>query len=451
MLLHNSSATHRVAIIGAGIAGSAAAYFAHAAFGSDLSIVVFEQSAQIGGRIQHRPFAGALIETGATLMHSSNEYLTRFISELELTHSPPQDRNSESPPTFGVWNGDAFLFRSHRSGLRTAALMFGRYGLTPLRIRRIVKSAVKKWVRIYDLQRSRRAYSTPEEMFAELGLYQLCGEPSRAFFHRHRISDNFVEEFIDGISRNNYGQDSDIHAFVNLISLAGAGFAGGHLFSVRGGNAQVCERLLKHANGDVTKSARVLKISVDSSNSNQYSITTNRGRAPGFDAIIIATPLELASIEFEGEIAAASALPARSYQVTHATFVAGELNARFFGQSIEALPGTILTTENPRLWFSSVGRLGTSPTTHQPIYKVFSREALTDDQIGELFERPSEVERFVWRAYPVLKPAQPWPPFRLGPRLYYANAMESAVSTMETEAVAGRNVVGLMRQDFSQA
>jgi flavin-dependent dehydrogenase len=72
MRSNNSSATDRVAIVGAGIAGSAAAYFARVAFGSDLSVVVFEQSAQIGGRIQHRPFAGTIVETGATLMHSSN-------------------------------------------------------------------------------------------------------------------------------------------------------------------------------------------------------------------------------------------------------------------------------------------------------------------------------------------------------------------------------------------
>ena len=72
MRSNNSSATDRVAIVGAGIAGSAAAYFASVAFGPDLSVVVFEQSAQIGRRIQHRPFAGTIVETGATLMHSSN-------------------------------------------------------------------------------------------------------------------------------------------------------------------------------------------------------------------------------------------------------------------------------------------------------------------------------------------------------------------------------------------
>ena len=450
MRSNNSSATDRVAIVGAGIAGSAAAYFARVAFGSDLSVVVFEQSAQIGGRIQHRPFAGTIVETGATLMHSSNAYLSEFIDELGLKRALPHDRTGESSATVGIWNGEVFVFKSHRSELRTAAKMFRRYGPTPVRIRRIVKSAVRKWVRIYELQRTGRAYSTPEEMFTELGLYQLCKEPSREFFAREGIADSFVREFIDGISRNNYGQDSGIHAFVNLISLAGAGFAGGHLFSVAGGNSQVCERLLKRANADVRTGARVLKIASDTGNTMQYSITTSSGTEPGFDAIIIATPLELASIQFEGAVAEDLPYSDRSYQVTHATFVAGDLNAEFFeAQSTSDLPDTILTTENPRLWLSSVGRIGTSSTTRQPIYKVFSRERLTDALIAELFAKPSEVERLVWRAYPVLKPSQQWPPFRLGRRIYYANAMESAVSTMETEAVAGQNVVGLLRQDFS--
>ena len=450
MRSNKSSATDRVAIVGAGIAGSAAAYFAHVTFGSNLSVVVFEQRSQIGGRIQHRPFAGTFVETGATLMHSSNAYLSEFIDELELKQALPHHRTGESSATVGIWNGEAFAFKSHRSELRTAAKMFSRYGPTPVRIRGIVKSAVKKWVRIYELQRTECAFSTPEEMFTELGLYQLCKEPSREFFRREGIADRFVREFIDGISRNNYGQDSGIHAFVNLISLAGAGFAGGHLFSVLGGNSQVCERLLKRANADVRSGNRVIKIAVDGANPKQYSITTCSGSEHGFDAIIIATPLELASIQFEGAVAEDLPYSGRSYQVTHATFVAGDLNAGFFeAQSTNDLPGTILTTENPRLWFSSVGKIGTSSTMRQPIYKVFSRETLTDEQIAELFAQPSEVERFVWRAYPVLKPSQQWPPFRLGRRIYYANAMESAVSTMETEAVAGRNVVGLLRQDFS--
>jgi prenylcysteine oxidase/farnesylcysteine lyase len=327
--------------------------------------------------------------------------------------------------------------------------MIRRYGLTPLRIRNMVKSAVKKWTIIYELQQKGRVYSTPEQMFTDLGLNQLCKEPSRVCFRRHGVADRFVREFADGISRNNYGQDSSIHAFVNLISLAGAGFAGGRLFSVEGGNSQVCELLLKKVAADVRTSTRVREIAEDGGKPGQYSIATETGSETGFDAIIIAAPLELGSIELKCPVAEPSRCSSRPFQVTHATFVAGDLNAKFFGaQSTAELPGTILTTENPRLWYSSIGKIGASPTKRQPIYKVFSREALTDEQIAELFAKPSEVERIAWRAYPVLEPSQQWPSFRLGRRLYYTNAMESAVSTMETEAVAARNVVGLLNSDL---
>ena len=48
-----------------------------------------------------------------------------------------------------------------------------------------------------------------------------------------------------------------------------------------------------------------------------------------FAAVVIATPLELSSIEFEGvELAH---MPARKFQSTVTTFVRGHLNGSYFG------------------------------------------------------------------------------------------------------------------------
>ncbi len=49
----------------------------------------------------------------------------------------------------------------------------------------------------------------------------------------------------------------------------------------------------------------------------------------------------------------------------------------------------------------------------------------------------TEVTRMTWLAYPRLPPTGPWPGFRLAPGPYYTGAMEYAVSTMETQAIAG--------------
>ncbi|HEY6333679.1 MAG TPA: FAD-dependent oxidoreductase, partial [Blastocatellia bacterium] len=265
------------------------------------------------------------------------------------------------------------------------------------------------------------------------------------FFKRHGIGDLFVREFVDGISRNNYGQGSSLHAFANVVSLAGAGFAGGSLFSIEGGNSGLAERLLQQAGVDLRLNTRVRKIRGVEAGGRQYLVVADDGTDWSFDAVVIAAPLEVAEIEIEVPGIEGRLIADRPFQVTHATFVAGELNRAFFGAHAGAtLPGTILTVEDPKIWFSSVGRVGFSPAVTVPVYKVFSRETLSDQQLDRMFRSRYEVERIVWRAYPSLSAAAVWPAFELAPGLYYPNAMESAVSTIETEAVAARNVAGLL-------
>jgi hypothetical protein len=119
----------------------------------------------------------------------------------------------------------------------------------------------------------------------------------------------------------------------------------------------------------------------------------------------------------------------RPYQVTHATFVAGQLSPAIWPEVSFAVAGHDLTTERHGLPFSSSG----SVTLLLWIYRstVFSREPLdTADWAG--LARPAETTRVL---APVLGQ-------RRGGRHSasrtgcYANAMESAVSTMGAEVVA---------------
>jgi protoporphyrinogen oxidase len=56
----------RIAIVGAGIAGSASAHLLRQALGEAAEITVFEKNEQVGGRIQSQMIAGEQIEIGAT-------------------------------------------------------------------------------------------------------------------------------------------------------------------------------------------------------------------------------------------------------------------------------------------------------------------------------------------------------------------------------------------------
>lgn len=48
-----------------------------------------------------------------------------------------------------------------------------------------------------------------------------------------------------------------------------------------------------------------------------------------------------------------------------------------------------------------------------------------------------------WASYPRLAPTSDAPGFALAPGLYYTGAMEYAVSTLETQAIAGVAVANL--------
>lgn len=77
------------------------------------------------------------------------------------------------------------------------------------------------------------------------------------------------------------------------------------------------------------------------------------------------------------------------------------------------------------------------------MYKVFTPEPLTAEQLKQLFLEHSEVKEVRWLAYPHY-PATvaqgTLQPFELFDSLYYVNAIEIAASAMEMSVIGARNV-----------
>jgi prenylcysteine oxidase/farnesylcysteine lyase len=109
----------------------------------------------------------------------------------------------------------------------------------------------------------------------------------------------------------------------------------------------------------------------------------------------------------------------------------------------DTMPDAVLTVEDESIPFSSLGLVSAAPNGSF-IYKLFSREEPTEALLDEIFAKRLATEQIRWAAYPVLRPDGALSPFKLGKGLYWANTMEFATSTMETEAVAARNVVNLL-------
>ncbi len=180
----------------------------------------------------------------------------------------------------------------------------------------------------------------------------------------------------------------------------------------------------------------------------KYSLDVN-GQASGFiyDIVVVAVPLEIKS----------SFIPCDScknwpkfeelghYQQTVATFVKGELNHTAFGfAKASEVPDEIFTVENPKLSFSSIGLQRNvenmkAPKGQKSVYKVFSREVLTNEQLNHFFTEREKEARITWLAYPHYAPPENFTSFRLDDGVFYANAIERAASAMEMGAIGGRN------------
>lgn len=407
----------RAVVVGAGVSGAFAADALRTRFGQELDVHVLERDTRIGGRAHRRALAGVEVEAGASLFHSSNRLLSQSCAALGLGLV-----RADTAGTMGIWDGSRIVFQTSGRRGRDTLLLLSRYRLPLLRAGRDVKQLIRRLEQVYPRLERGDSWDGPQQLLGELGLYPL----SQRAAADHFASGRFTTEFLDGVSRNNYAQVRDeLNALVELVSLAGAGLGGGSLLHVAQGNAAIPAGLLTRAAAGVRTGATVHRIERERS--------TWRVSGAGFgtlvaDIVILAGPLEHSGIE----LPSVPAPPHRDLVVVHVTIIRGTLCANAIGGA-RPVPGFVLSTAAAGSVLS-VERLADTDTG--AIYKVFSTELLADPVLDRFFEA-SEVIRTVWDAYPRLAPTAAWPDFRLGPGLYYTGAMEYAVSTMETQAIAG--------------
>lgn len=440
----------RVGIIGAGIAGSFTAFFLKEAFGDQVDLIIFEKEERVGGRVNEAHFRGLTFEAGASLIHSANRYIGRAVDRFGLhrTGSVKGEKKAPIRARLGIWNGSSFDIRMTMRPMPMVIRLLSRYGFGLFKAKKLAEEAVTRLDRVYgDLERG-HGYLTPEEMHKSLGLYEWAQEEAYTLFRKEGIGERLIVEWIDGVARANYVQGSEMNAWVTLISLVGAGLGGGYTYSVLEGNRRVCEELIRHSGAALLTGSAVVGMTREG---NAYVITTQDGRSERCDAIIVATPLEAVPTPWDDGIIHSKFWRLRKYQENHVTLVAGQLSPAYFGLKDEKdLPHLVLTRNKEEIPFAAIGRMGVTEDGKEEIYKIFSTRPLDEMTLSRIFSRYSDVERWIWHAYPVLTPMKEWPPFRLGERLYYVNGMESAVSTMETEAIAAKNVVNLFRKEWAE-
>jgi prenylcysteine oxidase/farnesylcysteine lyase len=275
----------RVAIIGAGVGGTALAYWLRELYGEDVELTIVSDGA-IGGRCQSVRVGGRDYEGGAAIISELNEYMRGFMRRLGLTelYHPRLCK-----PT-GIFDGEqivvceadpeteAPLGIRRLAPLRSAWRFAHRYGLFGLaRLQRLMKApAAPQFERLYAALQHGEAYPHPRELLAALGpqCEALTRESTASWLSRPAaeggggLSKRVVDELVTGGMRSNYGGQGceSLHAFVGLVSIAG-GIAS-RCFAVRGGNVQIPEGLVALAQPDrllIGSTARAVRRQKESS------------------------------------------------------------------------------------------------------------------------------------------------------------------------------------------
>ncbi|XP_043939066.1 prenylcysteine oxidase-like [Protopterus annectens] len=457
----DKSPPKRIAIVGAGIGGTAAAYFLRQQFGKCAQIDIFENG-KVGGRLATTTVEGNEYEVGGTVIHPRNLHMKDFIRQLGLKE------RQVNIGRVGIYNGEKFTFEESSSFLINVLKLQWRYGFNLIRLKIWLNGILEKFSRIYHYQHQEYAFTTVEELLHALGgdeFISMTQATVEEVLLKAGYSQKFMDEMVTPVMRINYGQNKNVSAFVGAVSLAGAQ---PNLWAVEGGNWLVCQGLINAASAELVQ-GRVTAVECQSPPSraektfSSYKLDIEKSdfSYSVYDIVVLAAPLHknMANISFQNFSHPVGDFSGKYHQ-TVATVVYGLLNVPFFSYKNlnEFTLNEILTTENPKLFISSVGAL--SPlnvsvdckvkVTEPAAWKVFSPEPLTQEQLDLLFASYSSKSERTWLAYPHYAPPEIFPPIILHDNMYYLNSIEWAASAMEMSAIAARNIALLAHHRWYQ-
>lgn len=437
-----------IGIIGGGIGGTSAAYFLRELFGENIKkLDVFERK-KIGGRIALEKLAGCNYEAGGTILHPRNKYMDGFRTAFEMEKRVGKDS------AFGLYNGKEFVYVEDSNwGFWNSVKLLWRYGFDSLKVKQIIDSLVEYFSRIYIFQDNQETYESVDDLLNAMkpdfvkDLHISCKEG----FQESGVSQRVIDELVMATIMVNYGQTTSVHKFVASVSIAGA-MPG--LWSVKGGNIQIPERLLEISNASVIKgNVDRVTMMLDSGN---YKVSWKTGSGEKkdgvYDIVIVATPLAKnikESIEFVN-FSSIISFPEVLHK-TVATFIVGNFNSSYFG--LKSSRVNEVFSINSDLFFNSIGEIypvdDMGECSNAYAWKIFSKEPLQREQLEKVFSDIKDVKSIPWLAYPKYSTSPYKRKFILNKNLYYINAIEWAASAMEMSVVGARNVALLAFKSWS--
>lgn len=477
-------------IPGAGAAGSSTAYhlskFAAEA-GIELNITIFEKTHHIGGRtLTVDAFDDPLepVEVGASIFVDVNKILWNATRDFALDLRDP---SGDADRLTVIWNGNEFVYQSAAgsSWWWDVAKLLWKYGPSPYSAQKLMKSTVATFLKLYE-----EPYFPFRSLSArvfELDLAKVTGVTGKQFLEDNGISPAFSHDIIEAATRVNYATNLDhIHGLDTMVSIAPEGAK-----AVAGGNWRIFDRFVAESGAHVHLNTTVSSISHGTkSTAARPRYLINEGAAGGiaFDNVVLATPYQFSDIKTTDDVLQ-TAIDEIPYVDLHVTLFTSpfEISGAFLGLKPGAkVPTTVLTAFSPtadggsgikgagKTGFFSVSTLraivNRAAGTEEYLYKIFSPMEVTSEFLSSLLgvtvpetlteaapaatpaadddtvvvQPISWYHKHLFQAYPQALPRVTFQDPIVGNGVYYTSGMEGFISTMETNALMGKNVARLI-------
>lgn len=484
--LHGSArdGIKQVAVIGAGAAGSSAAFHLRrfaAAASIPMNITVYESNPYVGGRSTTVfPYDSPLqppLELGASIFVKVNQILYEASQEFNLSTGsmkPSLSRADDNTiPELGVYDGSMVVFSQTGSSYWDLAKLVWRYGLAPWRTLRLMQGTVGKFLQMYSAPVFPFADLTTT--VADLGLADTIAVTGDVFLRVNGIDDAFSHDVVQASTRVNYAQNLDvIHGLETMVCMAADG-----AMSIEGGNWRIFDHMVT-SSGAVralaTKAHSITRLAtgdleIEANPSAADSVPGDTWRAT-FDEVILAAPMQFSGIEWADTVGLLHRPDTIPYVRLHVTIFTSPhlLDPKAFGLApTDRVPRSLLTTtpsaDGPKPEFLSISLLRdvVNPETGELeyAYKVFTlhriRTRFLRKVLGLAAEQPDDdgdqelprehvswILRKVWNSYPRELPRITFEPTKLADDVWYTSGIESFISTMETSALMGKNVARLI-------
>jgi prenylcysteine oxidase / farnesylcysteine lyase len=420
-----------LAIVGAGIGGCCAAYFARKRL-PGVKVTIYDSQDRIGGRILTQNFAGAPLELGAAFFNGINRTLLNIAKAERLKITAIGERMN-----FGVWNGTKLIFRSNQKEFATSLRLMIKYKLNLVKILILLRKVRRQINRLYQEELENQVDLV--ELIESAGLDEWYKKSFSELLIQRGVSQALINQILTPITRIIYSQNAELGGFAGISSLIGV--YSGKTYSLAEGNNTLPVHLAE-ASGAAIKLGQKVE-AVEKTTIGNYKVHTKEGTTV-FESVVIATPIDLADITFDG--LSIDGWEPQPYRTVYRQVMRGSLDPNYFGlKNLADIPSIVLTT------------IDADPITHYYIQKsrngeslvtVSSLEPLDHNVFRGVFKnREVPVLEYCWKAaYPIFRPIIKLPPTRIDERLMYVNAVESSISSMETSALSASNAIRMLEE-----